>query len=113
MSIVVYISLYYVLNYFVGSFWRYNIHAKVFQWLMTIYSIVTTLTGFQFSNLLPYLLQVVPTWAARPGDQGAACLRLSGVKNPQAEANNDGSNDETSQTKGIITPKGGVIKAPN
>ncbi|KAJ9051731.1 hypothetical protein DSO57_1001997 [Entomophthora muscae] len=43
------------------SFGRYNIHTKVFQWLMTIYPIVTTLTGFQFSNLLPYLLQVVST----------------------------------------------------
>ncbi|KAJ9076467.1 hypothetical protein DSO57_1025850 [Entomophthora muscae] len=56
MFIVVYISLYYVLTYFAGSFFRYNIHTK----LMTIYSIVTALTGFKFSNLQPYLLQVVP-----------------------------------------------------
>ncbi|KAJ9088338.1 hypothetical protein DSO57_1024159 [Entomophthora muscae] len=28
---------------------------------MTIYPIITALTGFQFANLLPYLLQVVPT----------------------------------------------------
>ncbi|KAJ9052329.1 hypothetical protein DSO57_1035249 [Entomophthora muscae] len=61
LSIVVYTSMYYVLTYFVGCFGRYNIHAKVFWWLMTIYSIVTTLTCFQFSNLLSYLLQVVPT----------------------------------------------------
>ncbi|KAJ9065772.1 hypothetical protein DSO57_1016169 [Entomophthora muscae] len=53
--------MYYVLTYFAGSFRRYNIYAKVFQWFMTIYPIVTALTGFQFSNLLPYLLQVVPT----------------------------------------------------
>ncbi|KAJ9084711.1 hypothetical protein DSO57_1021476 [Entomophthora muscae] len=61
LSIVVYTSMYYVLTYFAGSFGRYNIHVKVFRWLMTVYPIVTTLTGFQFSNLLPYLLQVVPT----------------------------------------------------
>ncbi|KAJ9084901.1 hypothetical protein DSO57_1019405 [Entomophthora muscae] len=41
------------------SFGRYNIHANVFRWLMTVYPIVTALTGFQFSNLLPYILQVV------------------------------------------------------
>ncbi|KAJ9084489.1 hypothetical protein DSO57_1023809 [Entomophthora muscae] len=28
---------------------------------MTVYPIVTTLTGFQFTNLLPYILQVVST----------------------------------------------------
>ncbi|KAJ9064095.1 hypothetical protein DSO57_1033946 [Entomophthora muscae] len=28
---------------------------------MTVYPIVTALTGFQFTNLLPYILQVVPT----------------------------------------------------
>ncbi|KAJ9080901.1 hypothetical protein DSO57_1019982 [Entomophthora muscae] len=61
LSIAMYTSLYYVLTYFAGSFGRYNIHTKVFWWLMTIYSIVTTLTGFQFSNLLPYFLQLVPT----------------------------------------------------
>ncbi|KAJ9082785.1 hypothetical protein DSO57_1001314 [Entomophthora muscae] len=60
LSIVVYISMYYVLTYFAGSFGRYNVHAKVFRWLMTVYLIVTALTGFQFFNLLPYLLQVVP-----------------------------------------------------
>ncbi|KAJ9077847.1 hypothetical protein DSO57_1012885 [Entomophthora muscae] len=43
------------------SFGRYNIHAKIFRWLMTIYPIVTALTGFQFVNLLPYLLQVLST----------------------------------------------------
>ncbi|KAJ9084207.1 hypothetical protein DSO57_1026899 [Entomophthora muscae] len=53
--------MYYVLTYFAGSFGRYNIHAKVFQWLMTVYPIFTALTGFQFANLLPYLTQVVPT----------------------------------------------------
>ncbi|KAJ9067640.1 hypothetical protein DSO57_1037078 [Entomophthora muscae] len=43
------------------SFGRYNVHAKVFCWLMTVYPIVTTLTGLKFTNLLPYILQVVPT----------------------------------------------------
>ncbi|KAJ9082424.1 hypothetical protein DSO57_1004684 [Entomophthora muscae] len=61
LSIVVYTSLYYMLTYFAGSFRIYNIHTKVSRWLMTIYPIVTTLTGFQFSNLQSYLLQVVPT----------------------------------------------------
>ncbi|KAJ9072570.1 hypothetical protein DSO57_1026145 [Entomophthora muscae] len=54
-------SMYYILTYFAGSFGRYNMHAKVFCWLMTVYPIVTALTGFQFTNLLPYILQVVPT----------------------------------------------------
>ncbi|KAJ9071676.1 hypothetical protein DSO57_1034546 [Entomophthora muscae] len=54
-------SAYYILTYFAGSFGRFNIHAKVFHWLMTVYPIITALTGFQFSNLLPYILQVVPT----------------------------------------------------
>ncbi|KAJ9081125.1 hypothetical protein DSO57_1017987 [Entomophthora muscae] len=61
LSIVVYTSMYYVLTYFAGSFRRYNFHAKVFCWLMTIYLIITALTGFQFAKLLPYLLQVVPS----------------------------------------------------
>ncbi|KAJ9072486.1 hypothetical protein DSO57_1027026 [Entomophthora muscae] len=61
LPIVVYTSMYYVLTYFAGSFRRYNLHAKVFRWLMTIYPIITAFTGFQFANLLPYLLQVVPT----------------------------------------------------
>ncbi|KAJ9059899.1 hypothetical protein DSO57_1036726 [Entomophthora muscae] len=61
LSIAVYTSMYYVLTYFAGSFGRYNIHTKVFRWLMTIYTIIIALNGFQFANLLPYLLQVVPT----------------------------------------------------
>ncbi|KAJ9083726.1 hypothetical protein DSO57_1031817 [Entomophthora muscae] len=51
--------------------------------------------------------------AAGPKDQGAACLRFPEVKPPQAEAKNDDPNDEASQTKGIITPNEGTIKAPN
>ncbi|KAJ9068881.1 hypothetical protein DSO57_1024204 [Entomophthora muscae] len=51
--------------------------------------------------------------AAGPGDQGAAFLRFPGVEPLQAEAKNDGSNGEASQTKGIIAPNEGVIKAPN
>ncbi|KAJ9074061.1 hypothetical protein DSO57_1010149 [Entomophthora muscae] len=56
-----YTSMYYILTYFAGSFGRYNVHTKVFRWLMTVYPIITALTGFQFANLLPYILQVVPT----------------------------------------------------
>ncbi|KAJ9074288.1 hypothetical protein DSO57_1007978 [Entomophthora muscae] len=51
--------------------------------------------------------------AAGPGDQGTACLCFPGMKPLQAEANNDGPNGEVSQTKGIIAPNEGVIKAPN
>ncbi|KAJ9050185.1 hypothetical protein DSO57_1016686 [Entomophthora muscae] len=61
LFIAVYTSMYYVLTYFAGSFGRYNLHAKVFCWLMSIYLIIIALTGFLFANLLPYLLQVVPT----------------------------------------------------
>ncbi|KAJ9072986.1 hypothetical protein DSO57_1021464 [Entomophthora muscae] len=60
MGAVAYTSTYYILTYFAGKFGRYNTHAKVFQWMMLIYSIVTALTGFQFANLLLYILQVVP-----------------------------------------------------
>ncbi|KAJ9078866.1 hypothetical protein DSO57_1002103 [Entomophthora muscae] len=61
LSIAMYTSMYYILTYFAGSFGRYNMHAKIFCWLMTVYPIVTALTVFQFTNLLPYILQVVPT----------------------------------------------------
>ncbi|KAJ9058113.1 hypothetical protein DSO57_1015702 [Entomophthora muscae] len=61
LSIAMYMSMYYVLIYFARSFGRYNVHAKIFHWLMTVYPIVTALTGFQFANLLPYFLQVIPT----------------------------------------------------
>ncbi|KAJ9070699.1 hypothetical protein DSO57_1004930 [Entomophthora muscae] len=61
LSIAMYTSMYYTLTYFAGSFGRYNVHAKVFRWLMTVFPIVIALTGFQFTNLLPYILQVVST----------------------------------------------------
>ncbi|KAJ9067867.1 hypothetical protein DSO57_1034697 [Entomophthora muscae] len=61
LSIVMYTSMYYVLTYFAGNFGRYNVYAKIFRWLMTVYLIVTALTGFQFANLLSYFLQVIPT----------------------------------------------------
>ncbi|KAJ9076923.1 hypothetical protein DSO57_1021646 [Entomophthora muscae] len=61
LSIAMYTSMYHILTYFARSFWRYNVHAKIFCCLMIVYPIVTALTGFQFTNLLPYSLQVVPT----------------------------------------------------
>ncbi|KAJ9088343.1 hypothetical protein DSO57_1024037 [Entomophthora muscae] len=61
LSIAMYTSMHYILTYFARSFRRYNVHAKVFRWLMTVYPIVTALTEFQFTNMLPYILQVVPT----------------------------------------------------
>ncbi|KAJ9065238.1 hypothetical protein DSO57_1021694, partial [Entomophthora muscae] len=39
---------------------RYNVHAKVFRWMMTVYPIVTALTGFQVANLVPYLAKILP-----------------------------------------------------
>ncbi|KAJ9049156.1 hypothetical protein DSO57_1027607 [Entomophthora muscae] len=51
-------------------------------------------------------------WAAGPMDCGAACLYFPDVKPLQAEAKNNGPNGKASQTKGISTPNGGVIKAP-
>ncbi|KAJ9052866.1 hypothetical protein DSO57_1029855 [Entomophthora muscae] len=60
LSIAMYMSAYCILTYFSGSFGCFSIHAKVFRWLMTLYPIITALTGFQFINLLPYMLQVVP-----------------------------------------------------
>ncbi|KAJ9075088.1 hypothetical protein DSO57_1000368 [Entomophthora muscae] len=61
LSIAMYMSMYYILTYFARSFGRYNVHAKIFCWLMTVYPIVTALIGFQFTKLLPCILQVVPT----------------------------------------------------
>ncbi|KAJ9088130.1 hypothetical protein DSO57_1026160 [Entomophthora muscae] len=61
LSIAIYTSMYYILTYFAGSFGRYNVHAKIFRWLMTVHPIAIALTGFQFANLLPYVLQVIST----------------------------------------------------
>ncbi|KAJ9061957.1 hypothetical protein DSO57_1015599 [Entomophthora muscae] len=47
--------VYYVLKYFSGNFGWFNVHAKVFWWVMAVYPIVTALTGFQVANLGPYL----------------------------------------------------------
>ncbi|KAJ9061565.1 hypothetical protein DSO57_1019343 [Entomophthora muscae] len=87
LSIAIYTSAYYILTYFAGSFGRFNIHAKVFLWLMMVYPIITALTGFQFSNLLPYILQVVPTilgyysylllGKAKDWQENLACLFIS------------------------------------
>ncbi|KAJ9073801.1 hypothetical protein DSO57_1012551 [Entomophthora muscae] len=82
LSIAVYTSMYYVLTYFTGTFGRYNLHAKVFRWLMTIYPIIAALTDFQFANLLPYLLQVVPTATGYyMATQGCFPDILSSIKN--------------------------------
>ncbi|KAJ9060075.1 hypothetical protein DSO57_1034729 [Entomophthora muscae] len=42
-----------------------------------------------------------------------ACPRFLGVEPPQAEAKNNCPKGRASQTKGIIAPNRGVIKAPN
>ncbi|KAJ9049273.1 hypothetical protein DSO57_1026422 [Entomophthora muscae] len=71
-----YTSAYYILTYFTGSFGRFNIHAKVFCLLMTVHPIITALTGFQFANLLPYMLQVVPTISGYYTQVPFCCPRL-------------------------------------
>ncbi|KAJ9088695.1 hypothetical protein DSO57_1039589 [Entomophthora muscae] len=42
LSIAMYTSMYYILTYLARSFGRYNVHAKIFHWLMTMYPIITT-----------------------------------------------------------------------
>ncbi|KAJ9085111.1 hypothetical protein DSO57_1017111 [Entomophthora muscae] len=59
------------------------------------------------------------TWAQgsdlnpEPESLRAAFPHFPGVKPLQAEAKNDGPNDEASQTKGIIAPNVETIKVPN
>ncbi|KAJ9065069.1 hypothetical protein DSO57_1023702 [Entomophthora muscae] len=81
LSVAVYTSMYYVLMYFAGSFGRYYLHAKVFCWLMTIYPIITALNSFQFANLLPYLLQVVPTVTGESSSVNFMNLKSSWITN--------------------------------
>ncbi|KAJ9075890.1 hypothetical protein DSO57_1031301 [Entomophthora muscae] len=52
--------IFYVLTYFAGNFGRFNVHTKVFRWMMVVYPIVTALTGFQVANLIPYLAKILP-----------------------------------------------------
>ncbi|KAJ9059134.1 hypothetical protein DSO57_1005637 [Entomophthora muscae] len=59
-SVAIYTCVYYVLMYFAGNFRRYNVHAKVFRWMMTVYPTVTALTGFQVTNLVPYFAKILP-----------------------------------------------------
>ncbi|KAJ9070897.1 hypothetical protein DSO57_1002956 [Entomophthora muscae] len=59
-SVAIYTCVYYVLTYFAGNFGRFNVHAKVFRWMMTVCPIVTALTGFQVANLVPYLAKILP-----------------------------------------------------
>ncbi|KAJ9054779.1 hypothetical protein DSO57_1010654 [Entomophthora muscae] len=58
--VAIYTCIYYVLTYFAGKFGCYNVHAKVFQLMMTVYPIVIALTGFQVANLVPYFAKVLP-----------------------------------------------------
>ncbi|KAJ9079445.1 hypothetical protein DSO57_1035292 [Entomophthora muscae] len=58
--VAIYICVYYVLTYFASNFRRFNVHAKVFRWKMMVYLIVTALTGFQVTNLVPYFAKILP-----------------------------------------------------
>ncbi|KAJ9070540.1 hypothetical protein DSO57_1006879 [Entomophthora muscae] len=57
--VAIYFFVFYVLTYFAGNFRQLNVHAKVFRWMMTVYPILTALTGFQVSNLVPYLAKIL------------------------------------------------------
>ncbi|KAJ9073834.1 hypothetical protein DSO57_1012370 [Entomophthora muscae] len=52
-------------------------------------------------------------WATRPVDRSTACLRLSGIKPPQADTKNVSPCSETSQTKEIIALNGRLTTAHN
>ncbi|KAJ9081844.1 hypothetical protein DSO57_1010518 [Entomophthora muscae] len=52
-------------------------------------------------------------WAAGPMDCRTACRHFSGVKPPQAEAEDDGPSSETDQAKEIIALSGVPIMTPN
>ncbi|KAJ9076843.1 hypothetical protein DSO57_1022442 [Entomophthora muscae] len=58
--VAIYSFVFYVLMYFASDFGQFNVHAKVFRWMMTVYPILTALTGFQVSNLVPYLAKILP-----------------------------------------------------
>ncbi|KAJ9089085.1 hypothetical protein DSO57_1016356 [Entomophthora muscae] len=58
--VAIYSFVFYVLTYFASNFRQFNVHAKVFRWMMTVYPILTALTRFQVSNLVPYLAKVLP-----------------------------------------------------
>ncbi|KAJ9090374.1 hypothetical protein DSO57_1003110 [Entomophthora muscae] len=104
---------------------------------MSVYPIVTALTGFQVANLVPYfakiLLQLIDNsssletwareqesnpnpgspWAAGPVDRRTARPHFTGIKSPQADTENVGPCSETGQKKEIIAPNGRLITAPN
>ncbi|KAJ9083427.1 hypothetical protein DSO57_1034821 [Entomophthora muscae] len=110
-SIAIYTCIYYVLTYFAGNFGCYNVHTKVFQLMMTVYPIVTALTGFQVANLVPCFARILPQLLGLY--KRAACSHFPEVKPPQADAKNVGPNGEASQIKEISVPNRGLIKAPN
>ncbi|KAJ9055299.1 hypothetical protein DSO57_1005126 [Entomophthora muscae] len=53
--IAIYTCVYYVLI----NFGRFNVHAKVFRWMMKVYPVVTALTGFQVANLVLYFAKIL------------------------------------------------------
>ncbi|KAJ9058469.1 hypothetical protein DSO57_1012065 [Entomophthora muscae] len=55
----IYTFVFYVLTYFASNFGRFNVHTKVFRWMMTVYPIVTALTEFQVANLVSYLAKIL------------------------------------------------------
>ncbi|KAJ9060556.1 hypothetical protein DSO57_1029455 [Entomophthora muscae] len=70
--------VFYVLTYFASNFRQFSVHAKVFRWIMMVYPILTALTGFQVSNLVPYLAKVLPHFMGlysihRPQCSGEGC----------------------------------------
>ncbi|KAJ9056259.1 hypothetical protein DSO57_1035059 [Entomophthora muscae] len=57
--IAIYSFVFYVLTYFASNFGGFNVHVKVFRWMMTVYPILMALMGFQVTNLVPYLARIL------------------------------------------------------
>ncbi|KAJ9053867.1 hypothetical protein DSO57_1020308 [Entomophthora muscae] len=55
--VAIYTFVFYVLTYFAGNFRRFNLHAKIFRWMMTVYPIVTALTSSKLPTWYPTLLK--------------------------------------------------------
>ncbi|KAJ9063983.1 hypothetical protein DSO57_1035156 [Entomophthora muscae] len=75
--VAIYTFVFYVLTYFAGNFRRFNVHTKVFRWMMTVYPIVTALTRFQVTNLVPYLAKILPHFLGLYSSKKVKVLPLS------------------------------------
>ncbi|KAJ9072784.1 hypothetical protein DSO57_1023607 [Entomophthora muscae] len=75
--LAIYTFIFYVLTYFVSNFGRFNVHTKVFRWMMMVYPIMTVLTGFQVANLVPHLAKILPHFLGLYTTKLCGAARLS------------------------------------